>query len=118
VKVAKLKGAAIVTNDYSINEMGKLQAVPVLNVNELASALKPVYLPGEDTSVTIVREGKEPGQGVAYLEDGTMVVVEDAKNLIGQTVPIRVTSSLQTAAGKMIFADLVRESSRESKGRS
>lgn len=116
--MAKLKGAAIVTNDYSINEMGKLQAVPVLNVNELASALKPVYLPGEDTSVTIVREGKEPGQGVAYLEDGTMVVVEDAKNLIGQTVPIRVTSSLQTAAGKMIFADLVRESSRESKGRS
>ena len=117
VKVAKMQGAAIVTNDYSINEMGKLQAVPVFNVNELAAALKPVYLPGEDTSVTIVREGKEPGQGVAYLEDGTMVVVEEAKNLIGQTVPIRVTSSLQTAAGKMIFADLVRESSRDSRGR-
>ncbi len=115
VKVAKMKGAAIITNDYSINEMAKLQAVPVLNVNELASALKPVYLPGEDTTVTIVKEGKEPGQGVAYLDDGTMVVVEEAKNLVGQSVLIRVTSSLQTAAGKMIFAELVRDSG---KGRS
>jgi len=111
VKIAKLKNAAIITNDYSVNELAKLQAVPVLNVNELAAALKPVYLPGEDTSVTIVKEGKEPGQGVAYLEDGTMVVVEDAKSLVGQTVLVRVTSSLQTAAGKMIFADLVRASS-------
>ncbi len=115
VKIAKMKGAAIVTNDYSVNEMAKLQAVTVLNVNELASALKPVYLPGEDTTVTIVKEGKEPGQGVAYLEDGTMVVVEEAKNLVGESVLVRVTSSLQTAAGKMIFADLVRDSS---KGRS
>ncbi len=113
VKVAKMKGAAIITNDYSVNEMAKLQAVRVLNVNELAAALKPVYLPGEDTSVMIVKEGKEPGQGVAYLEDGTMVVVESAKNLVGQTVLVRVTSSLQTAAGKMIFADLVRDSNKD-----
>lgn len=118
VKIAKLKNAAIITNDYSINEMAKLQAVPVLNVNELAAALKPVYLPGEDTAVTIVKEGKEPGQGVAYLEDGTMVVVEDAKRLVGETVLVRVTSSLQTAAGKMIFADLVRDSSGGSSGSS
>ena len=118
VKIAKLKNAAIITNDYSINEMAKLQAVPVLNVNELAAALKPVYLPGEDTAVTIVKEGKEPGQGVAYLEDGTMVVVEDAKHLVGETVLVRVTSSLQTAAGKMIFADLVRDSSGSSSGSS
>lgn len=109
VKVAKLSNATIVTNDYSVNEMARLQAVPVLNVNELASALKPVYLPGEEATVMIVKEGKEPRQGVAYLDDGTMVVIEEGKELIGQTVLVRVTSALQTAAGKMIFADLVRE---------
>jgi len=85
-------------------ELAKLQAVPVLNVNELAAALKPVYLPGEDTSVTIVKEGKEPGQGVAYLEDGTMVVVENGHKYIGKTIDISVTKVLQTAAGRMIFA--------------
>jgi uncharacterized protein YacL len=115
VKIAKLRNASIVTNDYSINEMAKLQAVPVMNVNELASALKPVYLPGEETTVTIVKEGKEPGQGVAYLDDGTMVVVEEAKNQVGESVLISVTSSLQTAAGKMIFANLVRDSGKSEK---
>lgn len=115
VKIAKLRNASIVTNDYSINEMAKLQAVPVLNVNELAAALKPVYLPGEETTVTIVKEGKEPGQGVAYLDDGTMVVVEEAKSQIGQSVLIGVTSSLQTAAGKMIFANLVRDTGKREK---
>ncbi|MFO7948234.1 MAG: TRAM domain-containing protein [Armatimonadota bacterium] len=117
VKVAKLKNAAILTNDYSVNEMAKLQQVKVLNVNELAAALKPVYLPGEEATVTIVKEGKEPGQGVAYLEDGTMVVVEEAKGLIGQDVVVSVTSSLQTAAGKMIFADLVRDAEPRQSGK-
>lgn len=106
VKLAKALGAAVVTNDYSVNEIAKLHHVPVLNVNELAGAMRPVYLPGEEIAVTVVKEGKEPGQGVAYLDDGTMVVVERASRFVGQMVPAMVTSALQTSAGKMIFADL------------
>jgi len=106
VKLAKELAAAVVTNDYSVNEIAKLHNVQVLNVNELAGAMRPVYLPGEETMVTIVKEGKEPGQGVAYLDDGTMVVVEKAARFVGQMVPAVVTSALQTSAGKMIFADL------------
>jgi uncharacterized protein YacL len=106
VKVAKHFGAAVVTNDYSVNEIAKLHEVEVLNVNELSNALKPVFLPGEELTVTIVKEGKEHGQGVAYLDDGTMVVVEGAASAVGQLCPVIVTSVLQTRAGKMIFADL------------
>jgi len=106
VKLAKELGAGVVTNDYSVNEIAKLHSVSVLNVNELAGAMRPVYLPGEEVMVTIVKEGKEPGQGVAYLDDGTMVVVEHASKFVGQTVPAVVTSALQTSAGKMIFSDL------------
>jgi uncharacterized protein YacL len=106
VKLAQRFGAAVVTNDYSVNEIAKLHEVPVLNVNELSNSLKPVFLPGEELTVTIVKEGKEPGQGVAYLDDGTMVVVEQAAGYVGQLVPVLVTSVLQTRAGKMIFADL------------
>jgi uncharacterized protein YacL len=106
VKLAKQCGAAVVTNDYSVNEIAKLQEVHVLNVNELSNALKPVFLPGEELTVTVVKEGKEPGQGVAYLDDGTMVVVERANNYVGQMCPVMVTSVLQTRAGKMIFAEL------------
>lgn len=109
VKLAKEMGAAVVTNDYSVNEIAKLHNVPVLNVNELAGAMRPVYLPGEEVMVTIVKEGKEHGQGVAYLDDGTMVVVEKAARYVGQTVPAVVTSALQTSAGKMIFSDLAIE---------
>jgi uncharacterized protein YacL len=109
VKLAKEMGAAVITNDYSVNEIAKLHNVPVLNVNELAGAMRPVYLPGEEVMVTIVKEGKEHGQGVAYLDDGTMVVVERASRYVGQTVPVVVTSALQTSAGKMIFSDLVAE---------
>ncbi|MHB8994164.1 MAG: PIN domain-containing protein [Armatimonadota bacterium] len=105
VKLAKELGAAVVTNDYSVNEIAKLHGVAVLNVNELAGAMRPVYLPGEEVMVSIVKEGKEPGQGVAYLDDGTMVVVERAARHVGQVVPVVVTSALQTSAGKMIFAD-------------
>lgn len=115
VKLAKEMGAAVVTNDYSVNEIAKLHNVPVLNVNELAGAMRPVYLPGEEVMVTIVKEGKEHGQGVAYLDDGTMVVVEKAARYVGQTVPAVVTSALQTSAGKMIFSDLAIEDSN-SKG--
>jgi len=105
VQLAKELGGAIITNDFNLNKVAQLQGIRVLNVNELANAVKPVVLPGEDLSVTIVREGKEPDQGVAYLDDGTMVVVEHGKDRIGQTLRIVVTSVLQTVAGKMIFGN-------------
>jgi len=103
VQLAKELEGLIVTNDFNLNKVAQLQGVAVLNVNELANAVKPVVLPGEELSVTIVREGREPEQGVAYLDDGTMVVVEHGKDRIGSTVRIIVTSVLQTVAGKMIF---------------
>ena len=106
VKLAQNLNADIITNDFNLNKVAQLQGVTVLNVNELANAVKPVVLPGEEMIVTIVKEGKEPQQGVAYLDDGTMVVVEGAKRLIGSTVTVVVTSVLQTIAGKMIFANL------------
>ena len=106
VKLAKELKACIVTNDFNLNKVAELQGVTVLNVNELANALKPVVLPGEEMTVPIIKEGKEPSQGVAYLDDGTMVVVEGAKRHIGQTLEVVVTSVLQTVAGKMIFANI------------
>ncbi len=105
VKLAKELGAAIITNDFNLNKVAQLQGIMVLNVNELANAVKPVVLPGEGMSVTIVKEGKELNQGVAYLEDGTMVVVEDGKRYMGETLAVVVTSVLQTVAGKMIFGN-------------
>jgi len=104
VKLAKALEGAIVTNDFNLNKVAALQGVQVLNVNELANALKPVVLPGEEMTVGIVKEGKEPNQGVAYLDDGTMIVVEDGRRFIGATLGVTVTSVLQTVAGKMIFA--------------
>lgn len=103
VKVAQLLGARVVTTDYNLNKVAELQGVSVLNVNELAQALRPVMLPGETLEIKPIKEGKEPHQSVAYLEDGTMVVVEQGRHLIGQTVHGVVTSVLQTAAGRMIF---------------
>jgi uncharacterized protein YacL len=106
VKLARARNAAIVTNDHGVAQLASLHSVRVLSVNELAQALRPAYLPGEELVVSIVREGNQPGQGVGYLDDGTMVVVEKAAKYVGQAVPVAVTSSLQTSAGKMIFADL------------
>jgi uncharacterized protein YacL len=106
VKLAKAMNADIVTNDFNLNKVAKLQGVRVLNINELANAVKPVVLPGEELTVTLVREGKEYNQGVGYLDDGTMVVVENGKKMIGDTVAVTVSSVLQTVAGKMIFAEL------------
>lgn len=103
VQLAKDVEGAIVTNDFNLNKVAQVQGIRVLNVNELANAVKPVVLPGEEMTVTVVREGKEPEQGVAYLDDGTMVVVERGKGRMGETIPIVVTSVLQTVAGKMIF---------------
>lgn len=104
VKLAKALEGVIVTNDFNLNKVAALQGVQVLNVNELANALKPVVLPGEIMVVGIVKEGKESNQGVAYLDDGTMIVVEDGRRYIGNTMGVIVTSVLQTVAGKMIFA--------------
>lgn len=106
VKMAqKLKGM-VVTNDYNLNKVCELQGVPVLNINELANAVKPVVLPGEEMLVQIIKDGKESGQGVAYLDDGTMIVVEGGRKHIGQNLEVLVTSVLQTAAGRMIFAKI------------
>jgi uncharacterized protein YacL len=104
VVVARLMNVPILTNDYNLNRVAKLQGVTVMNVNELANAIKPVVLPGEEMAVNIVKDGKEQHQGVGYLDDGTMIVVENGRRLIGETIGVQVTSVLQTAAGRMIFA--------------
>jgi uncharacterized protein YacL len=104
VILAKQLKAPILTNDYNLNRVAELQGVPVLNINELANAVKAVYLPGETMEVKVIQEGKEAGQGVGYLEDGTMVVVEEGKDQIDRTITVLVTEVLQTAAGRMIFA--------------
>jgi uncharacterized protein YacL len=104
VALAKELGCAILTNDYNLNRVAELQGVVVLNINELANAVKTVYLPGEEMQVQIIQEGKELGQGVGYLDDGTMVVVEGGRSHMSQTIQATVTKVLQTAAGRMIFA--------------
>ena len=104
LKLAQVLDGKVVTNDYNLNKVAEFQGVPVLNINELANAVKPVVLPGEEMLVQIVKDGKETGQGLAYLDDGTMIVVEGGKRYIGQTIDVLVTSVLQTAAGRMIFA--------------
>lgn len=106
IKLASFMDAALVTNDYNLNKVADVQGIPVLNLNRLALAMKPVVIAGEQMKVNIIRSGRDPGQGVAYLDDGTMVVVEDGESKIGQIVEIEVTSLLQTVAGKMIFAQL------------
>ena len=103
VKMAKVTNAKIFTNDYNLNKLAEFQQIDVLNINDLANALKPVFLPGEQVEVRVVKAGEEPGQGVGYLDDGTMVVVEGGREYINQTVLIAVTSVLQTSAGRMVF---------------
>ena len=103
IELAKLYEGKIITNDFNLNKVAQLQGVAVLNINELANALKPIVLPGEIMKVFILKEGKEYNQGVAYLDDGTMVVVDNARKMIGKTIDVSVTSVLQTTAGKMIF---------------
>lgn len=103
IELAKVYEGKIITNDFNLNKVAQLQGVEVLNINELANSLKPIVLPGEAMRVFILKEGKEYNQGVAYLDDGTMVVVDNARKMIGKTIDIAVTSVLQTTAGKMIF---------------
>ncbi|MFZ3137225.1 MAG: PIN domain-containing protein [Thermodesulfovibrionales bacterium] len=113
VALAKLLNAKVITNDFNLNKVAELQGVSVLNINELANSLKPVVLPGEAMMVFILKEGKEYNQGVAYLDDGTMVVVENARRLIGKNSDVTVTSVLQTTAGRMIFSKLKEDYERE-----
>jgi uncharacterized protein YacL len=106
IALAKKMGGKIITNDFNLNKVAELQGIKILNVNELANALKPVVLPGELMTVKVIKEGKEPGQGVAYLDDGTMVIIDNAVRHQGETVEVIVTSVLQTTAGRMIFSEL------------
>jgi uncharacterized protein YacL len=113
VMLAKKAGAKVITNDLNLNKVAELQGVRVLNINELCNALRPIVLPGESIRVFVLKEGKEAGQGVAYLDDGTMIVVDNAKRCIGRNVDVIVTSVLQTTAGRMIFTRLKEENERE-----
>ena len=106
VRLARERGAKLVTNDFNLNRVAHVEGVAVLNINELAGAVKPVVLPGEELHVTIVRDGKESHQGVGYLDDGTMIVVENGRRLMGEDTDVQVTSVLQTVAGRMIFAKI------------
>jgi uncharacterized protein YacL len=106
VALGKALRGKVLTNDYNLNKVAELQGVPVLNVNQLANAVKPVVLPGEIMNVYVMKEGKEHGQGVAYLDDGTMVVIDNARKYLGRTIEVAVTSVLQTTAGRMIFTRL------------
>lgn len=108
VKLAMTTGGKVVTNDFNLNKVAELQGVDVLNINELANALKPVYIAGERMRVKLIKEGTEPGQAVGYLDDGTMVVVDRGRELINKEVEVVVTSVLQTSAGRMIFTKLER----------
>ncbi len=108
VKLAKLLEAKILTVDFNLNRVASIQGIKVLNINELANAIKPVVFPGEEMTIKLIKEGKEHNQGVGYLEDGTMVVVEEGRRLIGQEVRVVVTSALQTQAGRMIFTKISR----------
>ena len=113
VALGKMMSAKIITNDFNLNKVAQLQGVSVLNINELANSLKPVVLPGETMRVFVLKEGKEYNQGVAYLDDGTMVVVENGRKLLGKNIEVTVTSVLQTTAGRMIFAKAKEEYEKE-----
>jgi len=114
IALAKKMSGKILTNDYNLNKVAELQGIEVLNMNQLATSLRPPMLPGEQMNIKILKEGKEPGQGIGYLDDGTMVVVDDARKLLGKSVDIVVTSVLQTTSGRMIFAKLKGQAEQES----
>jgi uncharacterized protein YacL len=113
IALAKKLNGKIVTNDYNLNKVAELQGIEVLNINQLATALKPAILPGEQMNIRILKEGKEYGQGIGYLDDGTMVVVDEAKKLLGKAVDVVVTSVLQTTSGRMIFGKLREQAEKE-----
>jgi len=102
--LARQMRSPVLTNDYNLNRVAEIQGVTILNINELANAVKAVYLPGETLNVRVIQEGREHGQGIGYLDDGTMVVVQDGNDFIGEEIETVVTKVLQTAAGRMIFS--------------
>jgi uncharacterized protein YacL len=106
VKLAKVMNAKIITNDYNLNKVAEFHGVPVLNINQLSNALKPIVLPGEEMNVSLIKEGKDPDQAIGYLDDGTMIVVENGRKMMNREVDVTVTSVLQTTAGRMIFTRL------------
>lgn len=106
VKMAESFKAKIMTNDFNLNKVAALHGVPVLNLNELSNSLRPIFLPGEELSIYLVKRGTGPSQGVGYLEDGTMVVVDDGATKLGRTMDVQVTSTIQTSAGRMVFAKI------------
>jgi uncharacterized protein YacL len=106
IQLAKMLPAEILTNDYNLNRIAELQHVRVLNLNELSKSLRPVVLPGEKLTVRLLKEGREPQQAVAYLDDGTMIVVNRGRRLVGQEIEVTISSVLQTAAGRMAFAEI------------
>ncbi len=110
VKLAKIMKAKVITNDFNLNKIAEFQGVPVLNINQLSNALKPIVLPGEEMNVSLIKEGKDPNQAIGYLDDGTMVVVENGRRKLNYDVDVVVTSVLQTTAGRMIFARLKNDS--------
>ena len=113
IALAKNMNGKIITNDFNLNKVAELQGIEVLNLNELVTSLKPAVLPAEQMTIRIIKEGKEYGQGIGYLDDGTMVVVDDARKLLGKTVDVVVTSLLQTSSGRMIFAKLKEQAEKE-----
>ncbi len=113
VALTKKLTGKLVTNDFNLNKVAELQGIEVLNINQLATALKPAILPGEQMNIKILKEGKEYGQGIGYLDDGTMVVVDEARKLLGRQVDVVVTSVLQTTSGRMIFGKLKELADRE-----
>lgn len=112
IALAGDRNASIVTNDFNLNKVATIQGVRILNVNDLSNAVKPAYIPGETFRTEVVKEGEEPGQGVGYLDDGTMVVIEDASDALGETLDVTVTSVIQTSAGRMIFSERADGNSR------
>lgn len=106
IKVAQEMGSSVITSEFDLNKLGSLENVNILNINDLSAALKPVVLPGEDMSIFVMKEGKEKGQGVGYLDDGTMVVIEDARHLIGKKIDVVVLSILQTSQGRIVFTKM------------
>lgn len=108
LKLAKIyKNSVIITNDFNLNKVAELEGIPILNINELAAAIKPILLPNEELKVTVIKEGKDQNQGISYLEDGTMIVIDNGKDYIGKEVTVTVNSILQTSAGRMIFTQII-----------
>lgn len=112
--LAKQLRGGVITNDFNLNKVASVQGIPVINLNDVANALKPRYIPGERIPIKVIKEGETPGQGVGYLDDGTMVVCENAANLVGKDISVIVTSVLQSSAGRMIFGKMVYRAGNES----